>query len=339
MPRIHFLNVLEGDCNIIQHDNGHITVMDVSNASNDDWTLQEKMVRNSIERQEMKNRDYVPVGKTNFHQKRTPDNPIEYLKKYGIKDIFRFIISHPDMDHLDGIRDLYQDFTVINTWDTNNDKELNGGTGGKYNSEDWDFYKNLRDGNYTSTKRLTLYSGNSGDHYSNDHLHILSPTPELVNLANAISDYNELSYAILYTPPKDGGGTWKILFAGDGCDDTWKHIITTHRDLVSDVDVLLAPHHGRGSDRDFSFLDVVNPRITLMGNASSTHLAYDKYPETRITNNQAGYVILDIFPNAINIFVKNKEFANTFRANPKRNWNETTYEPTVDAYFLGALFP
>lgn len=337
MPRIHFLNVLEGDCNIIQHDNQHVTVMDVSNAYNDQWTEQEKQVRASQERQEMKNNDYVPVGKTNFHQKRNPDNPIDYLKKIGVKDIFRFIISHPDMDHLDGIRDLYQDFTVTNTWDTNNNKELDGGNGGKYNSEDWDFYKNLRDGNYTNTKRLTLYSGNTGDHYSNDHLHILSPTPELVNFANAISDYNELSYAILYTPPKAGGGTWKILFAGDGCDDTWKHIINKHRDLVSDVDVLLAPHHGRGSNRDFSFLDVLKPRLTLMGNASSTHLAYNNYPEIRITNNQAGYIVLDISLERLGIYVKNEEFANVFRSNPKRSWSGTTYSQKNDAYFLYAL--
>ncbi len=32
MSTIHFLNVLEGDCNIIQHDSGRITMMDVSNA-------------------------------------------------------------------------------------------------------------------------------------------------------------------------------------------------------------------------------------------------------------------------------------------------------------------
>ncbi|MDY4850730.1 MAG: hypothetical protein SO182_05815 [Paludibacteraceae bacterium] len=32
MARIHFLNVKEGDCSIIQHENGHVTMIDVSNA-------------------------------------------------------------------------------------------------------------------------------------------------------------------------------------------------------------------------------------------------------------------------------------------------------------------
>lgn len=35
MSVIHFLNVLEGDCNVIQHDSGRTTVIDVSNAHND----------------------------------------------------------------------------------------------------------------------------------------------------------------------------------------------------------------------------------------------------------------------------------------------------------------
>ena len=47
MVRIHFLNVLEGDCNIIQHDSNRITVMDVSNAYNDEDTPEEKAVKTS----------------------------------------------------------------------------------------------------------------------------------------------------------------------------------------------------------------------------------------------------------------------------------------------------
>ncbi len=29
---MHFLNLLEGDCNIIEHDSGRLTMIDVSNA-------------------------------------------------------------------------------------------------------------------------------------------------------------------------------------------------------------------------------------------------------------------------------------------------------------------
>ena len=69
MATIHFLNVLEGDCNIIQHDSGRMTVMDVSNAYNDEDTEEEKAVKASKEREEMRNRTFVPTDKKNYHQK------------------------------------------------------------------------------------------------------------------------------------------------------------------------------------------------------------------------------------------------------------------------------
>jgi hypothetical protein len=33
MPQVHFLNVREGDCIVIQHISGHATVIDVCNAA------------------------------------------------------------------------------------------------------------------------------------------------------------------------------------------------------------------------------------------------------------------------------------------------------------------
>ena len=45
MATVHFLNVLDGDCNIIQHDSGRITLIDVSNAYNARDTEEEKAAR------------------------------------------------------------------------------------------------------------------------------------------------------------------------------------------------------------------------------------------------------------------------------------------------------
>ena len=96
----------------------------------------------------------------------------------------------------------------------------------------------------------------------------------------------------------------------------------------------MAPHHGRDSGRSFDFLKTVNPKATLFGNASSKHLAYNKYnSDVKITNNQADYVILDINEDSLKIYVKHLEFARDFRH--KRNWTgEPTYNKDHDAYFL-----
>lgn len=332
MSVIHFLNVLEGDCNIIQHDTGRVTVMDVSNAYNDIDTEEEIKVKTSEARKLMLTRTQVPSDKKDYQQKKTPDNPIQYLRKYGIQSIFRFIITHPDMDHLDGIRDLYSEFCIVNTWDTDNNKSIaSDATFAGYNREDWEFYEKLRSGKVTSTKRLTYFAKNDNLFYNEDRIKILCPTPALLKNANYCGQYNDSSYVTLYTPAKADGGSWKFLFAGDSEDNSWKYILANHKDDVSNVDVLFAPHHGRDSGRSYEFLNTLKPKVTLFGNASSKHLAYSCYdPSLRITNNQAGYILIDISEGAIIFYVKNYEFARDFLH--KRGLGEPVYNERYQGY-------
>lgn len=337
MPTIHFLNVLEGDCNIIQHVSGRLTVMDVSNAYNEEFTAAEKAAKESEAREERRNRTQVPSDKKDYGQKKSPDNPIDYIKEnLNESSIFRFIISHPDMDHLDGIKDLYNEFSPGNTWDTDNDKEIDSDASfAGYNREDWDFYLDIRNGKNTDTKRLTYLDPQERlDFWKDDGLHFLAPSAELITRANEKKDYNDASVVILYLTYE-----WKILFTGDSDNHTWEHILDTHKNDISDIDVLLAPHHGRDSGRDFTFLDTVKPKVTLFGNASSKHLAYSKYPgppdSVRLTNNQAGYIVMDISATSIDFYVKNYEFARDYRA--KQNQSEPTYSEKFKAWDLFRL--
>jgi beta-lactamase superfamily II metal-dependent hydrolase len=306
--------------------------MDVSNAYNDEDTPEEKAVKASKQREEMRNRTNVPSNKVDHGQKRNPDNPIVYLKENIVTDsIFRFIVSHPDMDHIDGIRDLYTEFAITNTWDTDNNKsiDLNNYFAG-YNKEDWQFYTQLRAGKITTTKRLTYYDTDSYSYWKEDGIQVLCPSRELVKRANESGDYNDASYVLLYRVPRAGGKVWKIIFAGDSDDHSWEHILENYEDDVSNVDVLLAPHHGRDSNRSYEFLKTLKPRVTLLGNANSKHLAYSCYPPIRITNNQAGYVVIDISDSAMTFYVKNYDFARAFKSH--RNWPEPVYNYLYEAY-------
>ena len=85
--------------------------------------------------------------------------------------------------------------------------------------------------------------------------------------ANEAGDWNDSSYVILY---RSCGK--RILFASDSHDSTWEYILDNWKSSVKNVDVLIAPHHGRDSGRDYEFLKVVKPRVTLFGNAPSEHL-------------------------------------------------------------------
>src|SRR5262249_30673388 len=133
-----------------------------------------------------------------------------------------------------------------------------------------------------------------------DGLHILSPTLDLVTGANECGEYNDCSYVLLYKTGDD-----KIVFAGDSHDKCWEHILETHKD-VKNIDLLMAPHHGRASQRCYDFLDVLKPKMTFFGNANSEHLAYGAWNYRNLpflTNNQAGCMIVDAEQNSMNLYV------------------------------------
>jgi beta-lactamase superfamily II metal-dependent hydrolase len=315
MSVVHFLNVREGDCIWINHSSGNNTVIDVSNA------------QSIIE----KYSEMTTFG--NYNQKNYPVNPIEYLSSHGVKTIFRFILTHPDMDHMDGIKDLFNNFDVVNFWDTENTKVMDDNTNwGKYNEEDWKFYQEVRKSTM-SPKVLHLYAEDQGRYFNQDEngdlggdcLYILAPTNELVDEANETKDYNDCSYVILYRTYDNK----KIIFAGDSAEKTWDYILEKYSEEVTDVDVLVAPHHGRKTGGNDDYLDVLNPKLTLFGNAKSEYLDYASWNNRgldHITNNQANCIILNIeAKKGIEVYVTNETFArkrnaSTYFSNEFEGW-------------------
>lgn len=315
MGVIHFLNVNEGDCILVKHPSGHNTVIDISNGSALEMVFESASLSG------------------NHNQKNYPVNPIEYLSDLGIKTIFRFVLTHPDMDHMDGIKELFETFEVLNFWDTENTKVMDENTSwGKYKEEDWKFYQEIRKSD-TSPKVMHLYSGSYGQYYNQDEngnsgadgLYLLAPTPELVEEANRTEEYNDCSYVILY---RTGDGK-KVVFAGDSAEKTWDYILENHKEDVTDVDVLVAPHHGRKTGGNDEYLDVLNPKLTLFGNAQSQYLDYDSWNRRNldhITNNEANCIILNTAgENGIDVYVTYETFARrrneeTFFSNEYNGW-------------------
>lgn len=327
MPTVHYLNVRDGDCSVIQHISGHISVIDVNYAR-----IEEEGLTALAKRVVLAEAEKGTYG--NFNQKQYPVNPIEYMRTRGLTSVFRFILTGPDMDHMDGIRDFFTALPPTNLWDTDNNSTKDFTNGSRYRVEDWEFYRNLRDSNpQTDPKRLTLYSGAEGQFYNRgadgqgggDGLHVLAPTDELLRLGNECGDHNDCSYVVLYRT-----GKYKIVFAGDSHDKTWEHILSVHREAVRNVDLLIAPHHGRASDRSYDFLDVLRPRVTFFGNAPSEHLAYGAWSSRdlwKVTNNQAGCMIMD-FSDKMRLYVTHRPFA---ALNPN-----TFYNQTLKAWFCAA---
>lgn len=312
MDVVHFLNVNNGDCSLIQHNSGRNTVIDVCNASIVSYP--EYYAGISV----LEN--FNKSG--NYNQKSVPVNPIEYFKKLRMDYIFRFILTHPDMDHMDGLKKLFTKFKIVNFWDTNNNKKLDNNTSfGNYNKKDWDYYQKIRKSSSAPTV-LHLLSNAHGEFYNEpnngDGLYILAPNDELVKQANDSKEYNDASYVILFKTSKNK----KIIFSGDSGKKTWDYILANFKDEVSDVDVLLAPHHGRKSGGNDEFLDILKPKLTLFGNAKSKDLDYNSWNNRNLkkyTNNQAGTIILEI-DDDIKIYCTNEKFARGINSSSYYNY-------------------
>ena len=131
MAKIHFLNVDEGDCSIIQHDDGKVTMIDICCGNIEEQVLDSTTI----------SAETLNSVRGNFNQKAHPTNPVTYLRTQGIREIFRYIQTHPDMDHMDGLKSLKDSVNILNFWDTKNTKEQTfdaNGRDGRYLKEDWD---------------------------------------------------------------------------------------------------------------------------------------------------------------------------------------------------------
>jgi competence protein ComEC len=324
MAKLHFLNVRHGDCTIIEHNSGHVTMVDVNNARIEST---EQMAKRITE--DSLKKAFAGL-KGDFGQRHLPENPISYMQARSIDSVFRFILTHPDMDHMDGIKDVFAEFSPPNFWDTANtcDKDSDDWDSAPYREEDWKFYCKLRSSG--STKRLVYHSAETPCQYwKDDGLFVLAPTPDLISAANECGEWNDSSYVLLYNT-----AGLKIVISGDSHDETWAHILENHGDRVKNVDLLLAPHHGRHSDRSFEFLDVLKPRLTLFGNARSEHLAYSAWSSRKlpvITNNQAGSIIFDFSEKLAPYFVTNEKYA-------KAKLDDTAYfDEAHQAWMCGFL--
>jgi competence protein ComEC len=315
MATLHFLNVGHGDCTLLKHGDGRNTVVDVCNARS---TVEKSYLREFTKK--LVADAAVKKGITgNFHQKDYPVNPIEYLQSFGETSIHRFILTHPDMDHMDGLKAVFATFSPANFWDSDNCKEIEAFDESRYDSEDWDLYKSLRAGKRADVKRLTLFSGSKGHFYNRNEdgtgggngLHVLSPTEEIVANANECEDFNDCSYVLLW---KVGGK--RVIIGGDSHDVSWEHILNQHQTLVENADLLIAPHHGRDSNRSYDFLKVVNPTLTFFGVARSEHLGYGAWSSRGLevmTNNQGNCFVVDFTQGRGDVYCTNGSYAEVYR--------------------------
>ena len=293
MPLIlHFLNVGHGDCTIVQHPTGNLSIVDVNNITTDfdETTWSEILGEAGIDLSMAALYKAAGVSeystlqslKSGFVAPMT--DPLVWLKARNINSAFRYVQTHPDMDHMRGLEPLLKTVPTTNFWDTANTKPAP-----KFRDDDdrrdWAFYQETRanpgQGTIVRPTRgdQQKYYGADDQNGRGDCIEILSPTKRIIDDINAAGvGWNDQSLVLRIT---HAGRS--VLLCGDAEEAAWADMLAAYGTQLA-CDVLKAPHHGRSSGYHRDAVKVKNPWLTVVSvgkkpstDASSKYANYSDY--------------------------------------------------------------
>jgi competence protein ComEC len=267
--KVHFLNVGHGDCIVIHSPSGRLSIIDINNgccldddsygeiAADYSVGLLERTM--GVANRSMRGRILAERG---YDVKLT--NPIEFLQQnYPYKPIWRYIQTHPHMDHMRGLSALQNaNIDITNFWDTEHSvvPELDD-----EDKQDWDEYQLLRSGN-RGNRVLRLCRGNTGVFWNEDPegippgdgIEILHP-PRGGNTSSDSGDNpNNLSYIL-----KLSYRGIIFIFGGDAEEPVWNEVATEYGSQLK-CTVLKASHHGRESGYCQDAVKLMSPEYTIV---------------------------------------------------------------------------
>ncbi len=268
---------------------------------------------------------YIKHGSSNFtiidcnmddtNKKEITDEIIEESKE---KDITRFISTHPDEDHIHGLKYLDDQIGIVNFYCVENQATKSDET------EDFKRYCELRDSEkkafhiYQGCSRCWMNRDDKEKKYGSSGISVLWPIvdnedykEELLNAKDGKSP-NNISPIIQYSL-QDGV---TVLWFGDLEEEFMEKI----KDIIElpKADIIFAPHHGRNSGKiPKKWMDNINPKIVIIGEAPSDKINYLSGYNT-ITQNTAGDIIFDCYSNNVDIYVSKENYSVDFLKDKKK---------------------
>lgn len=259
------------------------------------------------------------------------DNKEDIVKKikhaHLNKRVTRFISTHPDQDHIQGLKYLDDILDILNFYCVKNKVTKEDET------EDFKHYCELRD----SKKAFYIFQGCSrkwmnqkDEEIGSAGIDILWPIVEDENYQIALKvaendgSPNNISAIIKYSVKDSVTALWMGDLEADFMNDIADKI------KWPKVNILFAPHHGRRSGKiPEKILKEMNPDVIVIGEAPSEDLNYYSNYNV-ITQNSAGDITFDCDGKIINIFSSEPEYSVDFLD------NEMVLSPDGD-YYIGTL--
>lgn len=208
-------------------------------------------------------------------------NPIDYLKaNFTGRPIFRYIQTHPDMDHMAGLYKIWVEerIQIVNFWDTSHcivKEDFAQRTGAvNHDIRDWQTYQKLRNST-AAPKVLRPTIGTRADFYQQDGIHIWAPFDHR-HKDDTEADPNDLSYVLCISI-----GQCNILLGGDAPIAIWQELLTRGKGKLPKIHLLKASHHGRKSGYDRESVKAMNPDYTVLsvGEIKDKHDASASYEQ------------------------------------------------------------
>jgi len=243
------------------------------------------------------------------------------------KGICRFISTHPDNDHISGLKEFDELMKIVNFYCVDNNAKKEDET------DDFLRYCELRDGSrafhiYKGCSRKWMNMEDSERRTSG--IHILWPIltnedyKKELKKASEKGSPNNISPIIKYSV--ENGVT--ALWFGD-LETTFMEDIVAEVDMPK-ADVVFAPHHGRDSGKiPKKWLDVIDPKIIIIGEAPSSNLNYYQGYNT-ITQNSAGDIVFDC-GNDVDIYVSKESYSVDYLIDNKKS------STAIYGYYIGTL--
>ena len=310
--KIHFLNVGHGDCTIIEHSTGHLTMIDINNGEDLDATSASEIAEETESQYDnlmLSFAEALGTKRASILATAGYDiplvNPIQFLRDhYPNRPIFRYIQSHPDLDHMRGLTALRDaGISIWNVWDTQHEKKPDFQSDS--DKSDWSVYEALQKGTWNGSDPtvLRLNRGSSGQYHNQDGtgndggdgIHLLAPTPELTREANESGNPNNLSYVL-----------WlqyqgiKVVLGGDAEEAVWQSVFEKYGANLK-CHVLKASHHGRDTGYHQEAVKAMSPDYTIVsvGKKPSTDASnkYRQYSENVWSTRWRGTITLTIAPD------------------------------------------
>ena len=244
----------------------------------------------------------------------------EIISESSGKDIKRFISTHPDEDHIHGLKYLDDKIGIVNFYCVANEATKED------ESDDFIKYKELRDSEkafyiYRECSRCWMNRNDEEKKYGSSGINILWPIredenykSELENVKNGESP-NNISPIIKYSLNEGVN----VLWFGDLENSFMEKIKDTIE--LPEADIIFAPHHGRKSGKiPKEWMESINPKIVIIGEAPSEKINYLSGYNT-ITQNTAGNIILECDKGMVDIYVTNENYSVDFLENNDKSDN------------------